>query len=108
MSVENQKCEICGCSHNIEKHHLVPQSKCHSTKYSKKLKNDESNFLWICKNCHDTLHSYFTNNELRDLYSTKESLLMNEKFAKYVKWRIKHIDYDFKSSKMSNDVKRRR
>lgn len=102
-----EKCEICGCQSNIEKHHLVPQSKCHSAKYGKKLKNDESNFLWVCKNCHDTIHSYFTNNELRDLYSSKEALLSNEKFTKYVAWRMKHMKYDFNGTKMSNNIKHR-
>lgn len=99
MSVPN-RCELCGFESALEKHHLIPQSTCRN-KY-KKLKNDEMNFLWICKQCHDQIHAFFTNNELRDVYNSKEALISNEKFNSYVKWRKRHLNYDFNSTKMSN------
>lgn len=57
-----------------EKHHLKPHCK----------KSKE--FVWMCKDCADQVHELFTNNELRDIYNTLESLLANEKVQKWVKW----------------------
>ena len=95
----DKKCELCGSDKNITKHHLIPQQVSrHKNKY---LKNDESNFLWICEECHSQIHALFTNQQLKELYNTKELLLANEKFNKYVQWRIKHLDFSG-SSKMSN------
>lgn len=98
------KCELCGIACKLEKHHLVPQVKCHSSKYGKNLKTDESNFLWICGPCHRKIHSLFTNNELRDMYNTRELLLSNEDMVAFVKWRLKHQNFSG-SSKMSNRIK---
>ena len=95
------KCELCGIETNLTLHHLVPRVKCHSAKYDNKLKNDESNHIMICNECHSQIHAMFSENELRDFYNTKEKLLENENFNKFVKWRIKHPDFKG-SSKMSN------
>ena len=105
--MDMKKCEICGLECNLTKHHLIPQRVCRSTKYSKKLKVDEGNFLWICEACHSKIHSMFSEQELRDYYFTKDALMSNESFAKFVKWRQKHPDFKG-SSKMSNDRKMRR
>lgn len=98
------KCEICGIEDELTVHHLIPQSMSRSSKYSKKLKTDENNFLMICECCHEKIHSMFTNQELRDIYFTKDALLRNEDFEKFVKWRQKHPDFHG-SSKMSNNRK---
>ena len=47
----------------------------------------------------------FTNHELKELYNTKDKLLSEPKFRKYVEWRMKHLDFKG-SSKMSNRRKR--
>ena len=92
-------CELCGLECELTKHHLIPQSRIRN-KY-KDIKEDPSNLLWICRSCHDQIHAMFDNTELRDLYNTKESLLNNDKFNKYVKWKIKHPDFQG-HAKMSN------
>ena len=80
---------MCGCEvDNLTKHHLIPQSKC-KNKY-KEIKEVESNHIWICRQCHDTIHAYFSNQELKDLYNTKELLLSNDKIKKFVDWKKKH------------------
>lgn len=98
-----EKCEICGIECELTKHHLIPQNKC-KNKY-KTLKNDEGNFLWVCRGCHDTIHAYFNNAELRDIYNTKDALMSNEKIASYVSWRIKHPNAKNTGMKMSNNRK---
>ena len=96
------KCEICGHEGDITKHHLVPQQQSrHKNKY---LKTDEGNYLWVCTECHSQIHALFTNYELKTLYPTKELLLAEPRFAKFVEWRKKHPDFKG-SSKMSNKRK---
>lgn len=97
-----KKCEICGCECKPTVHHLVPQQQSrHKNKY---LKTDEGNFLWICEECHSQIHALFSNYELKTLYSTKEALLAEPRFKKFVEWRKKHLDFKG-SSKMSNKRK---
>ena len=55
-------------------HHFVPKSK------------GGKETTEICVPCHESIHDLFTNNELRDVYNTPESLLSNKRFQKYVKW----------------------
>ena len=102
------RCEICGIEcDSLQVHHLIPQQVSRSSKYSNKLKNDENNFLMVCNACHSQIHALFTNQQLRDMFSSKDELLADEKFAAYVKWRKKHPEFKG-SSKMSNSKKRRR
>ena len=97
-----KKCEICGCSCKPTLHQMIPQQVSrHKNKY---LKMDEGNFLWICEECHSQIHALFSNQELKDRLSTKELLLADPKFHKYVEWKKKHPDFKG-SSKMSNKRK---
>ena len=85
MDEKNSKCEICGCECNPTKHHLVPQQVSrHKNKY---LKTDEGNFLWVCVECHSQIHALFSNQELKELYDTKEKLLAEPRFHKFAKER---------------------
>lgn len=104
--METGECEICGCAAELQKHHLIPQHVSRSSKYGKKLKTDENNFLWICNECHSRIHAQFTDQQLRDFYFTKDALMGDPGFAKFVAWRRKHPDFRG-SSKMSNGKKRR-
>jgi hypothetical protein len=95
----NGKCELCGIKCNLTKHHLIPQLKC-KNKY-KDIKEDSNNLLWICDSCHGTIHATFSENELRDLYNTKEKLLSTYEIKKYVDWKMKHPNFNG-HSKMNN------
>lgn len=95
------KCQLCGLKEKLQKHHLIPQRVSRSTKYSKDLKTDESNYLWICNECHRQIHALYTEQELRDLYYTKDLLCEAEDLKKFIQWRIKHPNFKG-SSKMSN------
>ena len=95
------KCETCGCETELTKHHLIPVHVCRSSKYSKDLKTDDSNIIMICRTCHDFLHATWSDQELRDSYSTKEKLMAAPEFAKFISWRKKHPEFKG-SSKMGN------
>lgn len=81
--------------------------KCHSSKYGKDLKRDSGNIIFVCRQCHDQIHAMFSNNELRDLYSTVDALFGDDKFRKYVEWRKKHLEFSFNGAKMSNGRRRK-
>ena len=78
-------CELCGIKCELTKHHLIPQSRIRN-KY-KSIKEDLSNILWVCRSCHDQIHSLFDETTLRDLYYTKEKLLSNDEMRKFVEWK---------------------
>lgn len=105
MSDEPDKCELCGCETGITKHHLIPQQQSrHKNKY---LKTDEGNFIHICEECHSQIHALFSNYELKTLYNTKELLLANPEFRKFVEWRRKHLNFKG-SSKMKKERRPKR
>lgn len=99
------KCELCGLEAKLTVHHLIPKVKCHHNLKDKE--DDPENHLLICRPCHDSIHANFTENELRDFYSTKEKLLESEEIQKFIKWRRKHPNVNG-SSKMSNKQKNKR
>ena len=101
MKKDEGVCETCGCVAPLTKHHLVPVHVCRTAKHGKELKTDDANVVWICRTCHDFLHATWTDQELRDLYSTKEKLMAAPEFAKFVAWRRKHPEFKG-SSKMGN------
>lgn len=97
-------CELCGVECELTKHHLVPKVRA-KNKY-KAIKDDDSNIILICRQCHDQLHSLWDESTLRDLYSTKEKILSSPDMKKFISWRQKHPDYAG-HSKMSNKRKRK-
>jgi hypothetical protein len=100
MSRDVGKCELCGAECKLTKHHLRPQVRC-KNKY-KEIKEDPSNIAWICEACHQTVHAFYTENELRDNYASISALKSASKFKGYLKWRAKHLDENVKPSKMAN------
>lgn len=100
---ENNTCELCGLPCELTKHHLIPQARIRN-KY-KAIKEDPSNLLWICRSCHDQIHSLWDETTLRDLYNTKEKLLSAPEMKKFIVWKRKHPDFSG-HSKMSNARRR--
>ena len=92
-------CALCGAEKKLTRHHLIPKVRA-KNKY-KEIKEDPSNLLWICRSCHDQIHSLWDESTLRDLYNTKEKLLAAPEMQKFIAWKIKHPDFTG-HSKMSN------
>ena len=55
-------------------HHLVPKSK--GGKVTETL----------CRDCHRSIHAFFSNRELETTYFTVEALMAHEEFARTVRW----------------------
>ena len=105
MGDKTDRCEICGKVGEVTLHHLIPVSQSrHKNKY---LKTDEGNFLWVCVECHSQIHALFSNQELKELYDTKEKLLAEPRFRKFVEWRKKHPEFKG-SSKMAKERRPKR
>jgi len=79
-------CELCKRDIDLTKHHLIPKSKDGDS--------DDSNYMYLCKDCHSQIHLLYTNAYLRDFLNTKELVLGDEKlikFAKFAKKQTKRI-----------------
>jgi len=69
------KCEFCKMQVYTRKHHLIPRCK-----------NGEKT-VPTCIVCESYIHKTWTNNQLRDTFNTVETILANEGFQKFLKWR---------------------
>jgi hypothetical protein len=66
-------CPLCGRpNHRPSDHHLVPRTRGGDVTKT------------ICEDCHRAIHSMFSNKELERQYSSVESLMGHEGFAKMV------------------------
>jgi hypothetical protein len=70
-------CVFCGSKVHIRMHHLIPRCK----------KGDD--VVPTCLSCESYIHSTWSHNELRDIYNNVDTILANEKFQKFLKWRRK-------------------
>ncbi len=73
--------EICpNCNREVPlvKHHLIPTHK--------KGENEDSNYIWICDDCHVQVHCLYSNNHLRDCLNTVELFLDDDKMKKFGKF----------------------
>lgn len=75
--MKESNCKLCGLETYVTRHHLIPRSKGGTVTIS------------CCPTCESFLHRTWTHNELRDIYNTVELILNNEKFQKFLKWRLK-------------------
>ena len=81
------KCEFCGIVTHTRGHHVIPKAKCGTV------------VVPTCETCESYIHKTWTHNELRDTFNTVESIVSNEGFQKFLKWRRKQPSTTlFKSS----------
>lgn len=75
--VKDDKCEFCGMTDFIRKHHVIPRSK------------GGRIVVKSCEVCESFIHKTWDHGQLRDVYNSVESILKTEKFQKFLKWRLK-------------------
>jgi hypothetical protein len=86
MASKISDCVFCKLNTLTRGHHIVPKSKGGAT------------IVDTCETCESFIHKTWTHNELRDIYNNVETILANEKFQKFLKWRLKQpVDVVFKS-----------
>ncbi len=72
-----EQCCFCKLIVPTRGHHVVPRSK------------GGQEIVQTCETCESFIHKTWTHNELRDIYNSVEVILANEKFQKFLKWRLK-------------------
>jgi hypothetical protein len=81
-------CELCKRVKELSFHHLIPKT-LHNNKFFRKLYEKVymgSYGIELCKDCHHAVHDFWTEKELGKNYNTKEKILNDPKFKKYLKW----------------------
>lgn len=77
MASEINECVFCNFTTHTRGHHITPKSK------------GGTETVPTCETCESFIHKTWTHNELRDVYNTVESIVNNERFQKFLKWRLK-------------------
>ena len=87
MASEFAQCVFCKLTTLTRGHHIIPKSK------------GGTMIVPTCETCESFIHKTWTHNELRDVYNNVETIVENEKFQKFLKWRWKQpLTAVFKSS----------
>jgi hypothetical protein len=83
-----QKCELCGRSTVLTRHHLIPRTRHRNKRTQKRFARDEmqTRILWVCRSCHNHIHETFSEKELADTYHRKDLLLSHPAIQKFVNW----------------------
>ena len=85
------KCELCDLKVKTRKHHLIPRSR------------GGKSTIDCCETCENFCHKTWSHNELRDTYNNVETILLDSKFQKFLKWRLKQpAETLFKTEKNKN------
>jgi hypothetical protein len=86
MAAQLDNCVFCGFHTLTRGHHIIPKCK------------GGTEIVPSCQTCEDYIHKTWSHNELRDVYNNVETILANEGFQKFLKWRRKQSpDTLFKS-----------
>jgi hypothetical protein len=93
-SPDHQKnCPICQRTGIPEwtDHHLLPKSE------------GGTETIALCRDCHSSIHRFFSNKKLRDYYHTIDRLLRHKAFAKHIKWLQKRDPNKRYKTKLTRD-----
>ena len=70
-------CALCQMPAPTRQHHLIPKSR------------GGKETIDCCETCESYLHRQWTHNQLRDTFNSVETILADEGFQKFLKWRRK-------------------
>ena len=77
MSAEINNCSFCGMDTSVRMHHLIPRAK------------NGTETTPTCQLCENYIHSTWTHNQLRDTFNSIETILKDNGFQRFLKWRLK-------------------
>lgn len=90
----SEPCPLCNRQNEVPSdHHLIPQCRGGGEKVT------------VCRDCHNAMHSLFSNKELESKYNTVESLMADDRFAKMVRFISRQKGKV--TMKLANDQRRR-
>jgi len=82
-----ENCELCRRQLSLTFHHLIPSS-VHRKRWVQKRfsKEDLRKGVWLCRDCHDAVHRFISNEELAQRWNTIHLLLEHPEVRKFVNW----------------------
>ena len=84
--IEDGCCLVCERKVRLTRHHLYPRE-VHRTLLKKGYDNaDLLKTIDVCRLCHNTIHRFYTNDELARSFYSLELLMEDPAFFKYAKW----------------------
>lgn len=81
-------CGFCGRLKDLTFHHYIPKT-LHSNKLFVKLYEKDymkNHGIDLCKDCHKTIHKFFTEKELGKNYNDKDKLFSDKRIRDFVAW----------------------
>lgn len=81
-------CELCGRTHELTFHHLIPRSQ-HPNRWFRRTfsREDMARGLRVCRDCHAAVHRFVpSEKELGRAYNSRELLLGHPDIARFVAW----------------------
>lgn len=81
------KCQLCHREIPLTFHHLIPRT-LHSTKWYRNnfSKEQLQSGIYVCPECHNTLHKFIPEKEMGRIYNTLEKIKEHEKVMTFVQW----------------------
>ena len=96
MKKQRDYCTLCERDLNCTFHHLIPKST-HKTKAIRKRysREERSRGIWVCRMCHNAIHTFIPNRMLAMEYNTARALLEHEDIHRYLQWAKKQNKVKF-------------
>lgn len=82
-------CQLCLRSGlPVTKHHLIPRGVHRRKRFRKAFDREDrlTRILWVCRPCHNAIHSARSEQELAMYYNTREKLLEIPELRDFVHW----------------------
>ena len=86
---KNEVCELCERTvDELTRHHLVPKPRNRDKRMRRdhKMEQRRSDTLWLCHPCHTQIHAIFSEQELGDIYNSRQRLLAQPDVGQFVAW----------------------
>ncbi len=76
---------------NLTQHHLIPRTRHRNKKIRKEFSRVEmlTHILWVCRPCHNHIHTVLSEKELASRYNNRAALLQHPDILRFVEWLAK-------------------
>lgn len=82
-------CELCGRPEvGLTRHHLIPRTRHANRRNKRDFTRDEVRLriAWLCRPCHNHIHSVLSEKEMERAFNTVEALRGHPEVARFVAW----------------------
>ena len=88
METSTEACALCERELPLTFHHLIPKKVHKKSQVMRKYTKEEihTKGLWLCTDCHATIHLHINHLDLALHYQTVEAFMAHEQVGKFVNW----------------------